>query len=63
MTGLLSYCKYPDSSGLQCARQLVDTHKVDANRILILEAQDYAGGRVSQDPMLGCDIGRFFVFG
>lgn len=36
-------------SGLQTARALIDEHGLDASDILILEAQDYVGGRVKQD--------------
>ena len=36
-------------SGLQCARSLIDDHGVDSSDIIILEAQDYIGGRVKQD--------------
>lgn len=36
-------------SGLQCARSLIDDHGVDSSDIVILEAQDYIGGRVKQD--------------
>jgi cytochrome b involved in lipid metabolism len=35
-------------SGLQCARSLVDDHLFDPKSILLLEAQDYVGGRVRQ---------------
>ena len=35
-------------SGLQCGSSLVETYKVPAERILVLEAQDYVGGRVKQ---------------
>ena len=39
-------------AGLQCARSLIDDHGVDSSEILILEAQDYVGGRVKQE----CDF-------
>jgi len=35
-------------SGLQCGWSLINQHKVDPKKILILEAQDYVGGRVKQ---------------
>jgi cytochrome b involved in lipid metabolism len=35
-------------SGLQTGWSLVNQHKVDPKKILILEAQDYIGGRVKQ---------------
>ena len=34
---------------MQCARSLIDDHGLDAKDILILEAQDYVGGRVKQN--------------
>eukprot|EP01033_Poteriospumella_lacustris_P012058 gene12058-8614_t len=35
-------------SGLRTAMELINVHGVDRNRILIIEAQDYIGGRVRQ---------------
>lgn len=35
-------------SGLQCGSTLVNQHKVNQHNILVLEAQDYVGGRVKQ---------------
>lgn len=36
-------------SGLQCASELRNKYSIDANRILLIDAQDYIGGRVKQD--------------
>ena len=35
-------------SGLQTAHDLIHKHHVDAQKVLVLEAQDYVGGRVRQ---------------
>jgi cytochrome b involved in lipid metabolism len=35
-------------SGLQCGSALVNSYGVDKSKILVLEAQDYVGGRVKQ---------------
>jgi cytochrome b involved in lipid metabolism len=35
-------------SGLQCAQSLIQQHQISPHKILILEAQDYIGGRVKQ---------------
>jgi protoporphyrinogen oxidase len=35
-------------SGLQCGSALVNEYGVDKSKILVLEAQDYVGGRVKQ---------------
>ena len=43
------YLMFALRSGLQTARSLIDDHGVDSSEILILEAQDYIGGRVKQD--------------
>jgi monoamine oxidase/cytochrome b involved in lipid metabolism len=54
-------------SGLRCAKTLTDTHSVDPTDILILEAQDYIGGRVRQmgDFVRGVqiDVGAEFIHG
>ena len=34
---------------MQCARALIDDHGLDSKDILILEAQDYIGGRIKQN--------------
>ncbi len=36
-------------SGLKCANELMKKHKIDKNRIIIVDAQDYVGGRIKQD--------------
>ena len=54
-------------SGLQCAKVLRDTHKVPKEDILILEAQDYVGGRVRQMSEfikgVPIDVGAEFIHG
>lgn len=54
-------------SGLQCAYTLVNSHGVDRDRIVILDAQDYIGGRIKQDENFvpGCkiDLGAEFIHG
>ncbi len=36
-------------SGLKCATELMNKYKIDKNRIVIVDAQDYVGGRIKQD--------------
>jgi hypothetical protein len=54
-------------SGLKAAHSLVHKFGIDKSRILILEAQDYVGGRVKQssDFIPGCkiDLGAEFIHG
>ena len=54
-------------SGLQCAYSLVHSHGYDGSKVLILDAQDYVGGRVKQDSdfVPGCkiDFGAEFIHG
>ena len=54
-------------AGLQCAHQLIRKYGVDPNAVIILEAQDYIGGRVKQttDFLPGCkiDLGAEFIHG
>ena len=54
-------------AGLQCAHTLVKKYGVDPNALIILEAQDYIGGRVKQttDFIPGCkiDLGAEFIHG
>lgn len=54
-------------SGLQCGSALVHAHGVDKSKILVLEAQDYVGGRVKQmtDFIKGTkiEVGAEFLHG
>jgi cytochrome b involved in lipid metabolism len=54
-------------SGLQCGSALVNAHGVDKSKILVLEAQDYVGGRVKQmtDFIRGTkiEVGAEFLHG
>ena len=54
-------------AGLQCGHRLIRHHNVPANRILVLEAQDYVGGRVKQTtdflPGIKIELGAEFVHG
>ena len=54
-------------SGLQTAHSLVDTHGIQSDNVLVLEAQDYVGGRVKQisDFIRGVDVdvGAEFLHG
>ena len=54
-------------SGLQCAYSLVENHGFEKNKILLIEAQDYIGGRIKQttDFVTGCkiDLGAEFIHG
>jgi monoamine oxidase len=36
-------------SGLQCGSSLLEKYGVNKSNLLVLEAQDYVGGRVKQD--------------
>ena len=54
-------------AGLQCARTLVNDHGIDPSSILIVEAQDYIGGRVKQNnsliPGVKIDCGAEIIHG
>jgi monoamine oxidase/cytochrome b involved in lipid metabolism len=54
-------------SGLQCGWSLVNQYKVNPEKILVLEAQDYVGGRVKQitEFVKGAkiDVGAEFLHG
>jgi cytochrome b involved in lipid metabolism len=54
-------------SGLQCASSLVTAYQVPAEKILLLEAQDYVGGRVKQMhdfiPGTKIEVGAEFLHG
>ena len=54
-------------SGLKCAHSLSNKFNIEKSRILIIEAQDYVGGRVKQtcDFIPGCkiDLGAEFIHG
>lgn len=54
-------------SGLQCGWSLINNHCADKSKILVLEAQDYVGGRVKQmtDFIKGTkiEVGAEFLHG
>lgn len=54
-------------SGLQCARSLTTNHGLDLKNVLVLEAQDYIGGRVRQVTEfvkgVPIDVGAEFLHG
>ena len=54
-------------SGLQTAKSLISEHKLDPKNVLVLEAQDYFGGRVRQVsdfiPGVHIDVGAEFIHG
>ena len=54
-------------AGLQCAHNLIRKYNVDPSAVIVLEAQDYIGGRVKQTSefLPGCkiDLGAEFIHG
>ena len=54
-------------AGLQCAQTLIKKHGLEPKGVMILEAQEYIGGRVKQDtdfiPGYKIDLGAEFIHG
>eukprot|EP01039_Chlorochromonas_danica_P002264 gene2264-2479_t len=54
-------------SGLKAAKELISKHGVEASRVLVLDAQDYVGGRIKQStdfiPGVKVELGAEIVHG